>query len=113
MVETRSTAKSMANGYEKPNGNGNVNGNGRKARKRTSADDLSGETKRPRLEDKTDRTRWRMLDDKGRHTWHYLEGDEAVKKWPQSVADKYYLGLDTVRCTRNSHQTPFYHMFFF
>lgn len=37
-----------------------------------------------------------MLDEKGRHTWHYLEEDEAVQKWPQSIADKYYLGLDTV-----------------
>lgn len=54
-------------------------------------------TKRPRLEDKTDLTRWRMLDEKGRHTWHYLEDDEAIERWPQSYADKWYLGLDTVR----------------
>ncbi|EHA57490.1 lanosterol synthase [Pyricularia oryzae 70-15] len=49
--------------------------------------------KRPKLAEKTDTARWRMLDDEGRHTWHYLEDDEAVKEWPQSYADKWYLGL--------------------
>ncbi|RYP63791.1 hypothetical protein DL771_009124 [Monosporascus sp. 5C6A] len=89
MVTTRSGATAKANGFAQPNGNGT-------ARKRASGDDFSStETKRPRLEDKTDRTRWRMLDEKGRHTWHYLEEDEAAEKWPQSIADKYYLGLDT------------------
>ncbi|RYP78013.1 hypothetical protein DL769_003285 [Monosporascus sp. CRB-8-3] len=89
MVTTRSGATAKANGFAQPNGNGT-------ARKRASGDDFSStETKRPNLEDKTDRTRWRMLDEKGRHTWHYLEEDEAAKKWPQSIADKYYLGLDT------------------
>ncbi|KAI9679158.1 MAG: Lanosterol synthase (Oxidosqualene--lanosterol cyclase) [Bathelium mastoideum] len=43
----------------------------------------------------TDRTRWRMLDENGRHTWHYLQSDEEVKKWPQSTADKYFLNLPT------------------
>ena len=95
MVETRSTGRAKANGYQ------TLNGNGKEARKRTSAEDLSnGEAKRPRLQEMTDRTRWRMRDENGRHTWHYLEDDEAVKKWPQSVADKYYLGLDTV-CKTN------------
>lgn len=50
-----------------------------------------------KTDEKTDYTRWRMLDDNGRQTWHYLESDEEVKKWPQNVADKYYLGLATVR----------------
>lgn len=91
MVETRSTGRAKANGYEK------LNSDGKEARKRTGADDLnSSETKRPRLEDKTDRSRWRMLDENGRHTWHYLEDDEALKKWPLSVADMYFLGFDTV-----------------
>ncbi|KAK4445741.1 terpenoid cyclases/protein prenyltransferase alpha-alpha toroid [Podospora aff. communis PSN243] len=49
--------------------------------------------KRPRIEDRTDYTRWRMRDDESRHTWHYLEDDEAVKEWPQTHADKYFLGL--------------------
>lgn len=56
------------------------------------------EAKRPRLEDRTDYTRWRMRDDESRHTWHYLEDDKAIKEWPQTLADKYYLGLPLVRC---------------
>lgn len=49
---------------------------------------------------KTDYTRWRMLDEDGKHTWHYLDDDEVVAKWPQTLADKYYLGLPlVVTCT--------------
>ncbi|KAH7318251.1 squalene/oxidosqualene cyclase [Stachybotrys elegans] len=47
----------------------------------------------PQLYESTDRTRWRMKDDDGAHTWHYLEDDEAAKEWPQSYADKYFLNL--------------------
>jgi lanosterol synthase len=43
-----------------------------------------------------DRTRWRLKNDNGRHTWHYLEDDEAARNWPQTLADKYYLGLPLV-----------------
>lgn len=53
--------------------------------------------KRPRLEKKTDVTRWRCKDDEGRLTWHYLADDKAAKEWPQTYADKYYLGLPLVR----------------
>ena len=45
---------------------------------------------------KTDHSRWRLRDDRGRQTWHYLEDDGELKQWPQSVADKHFLGLDTV-----------------
>lgn len=45
---------------------------------------------------KTDLYRWRLKDDRGRQTWHHLETDDEVKQWPMTVADKYYLGLDTV-----------------
>jgi hypothetical protein len=45
---------------------------------------------------KTDYSRWRLLDERGRQTWQYLRTDEEVEKWPQSVADKYHLGLSTV-----------------
>ncbi|KAL8770406.1 MAG: hypothetical protein Q9209_003832 [Squamulea sp. 1 TL-2023] len=43
----------------------------------------------------TDPKKWRLLDERGRQTWHYLQSDEAVKAWPQSVADRYFLGLST------------------
>ncbi|KAI5786471.1 terpenoid cyclases/protein prenyltransferase alpha-alpha toroid [Peziza echinospora] len=43
----------------------------------------------------TDYTRWRMKSDHGRQTWHYLKTDEELKAWPQSISDKYFLGMDT------------------
>lgn len=46
--------------------------------------------------ERTDYTRWRLLDEQGRHTWHYLAADEELEAWPQSLADKHHLGLDTV-----------------
>lgn len=52
--------------------------------------------KKPRLEAKTDHTRWRMKDDDSRHTWHYLTDEKAAKEWPQSVAEKYFLDLPLV-----------------
>lgn len=51
---------------------------------------------------KTDYSRWRLRDDDGRQTWHYLESDEENEKWPQSVADKYFLGLPTVKTRLHS-----------
>jgi lanosterol synthase len=53
--------------------------------------------KRPKLQERTDYSRWRLLDERGRQTWHYLEDDEDGEEWPQSTADKYFLGLPTVR----------------
>ena len=47
-------------------------------------------------EEKTDIQRWRLLDERGCQTWHHLESDEEVKAWPQSTADKYFLGLPLV-----------------
>ncbi|KAI0157962.1 terpene synthase [Hypoxylon sp. FL1284] len=97
MVTTRSSSSSKANGTpETPQSNGKTNGSTKSSsKKRTNGGALETPTKRPRLEEKTDPTRWRMLDENGRHTWHYLEDDGAVEKWPQSCADKWYLGLDT------------------
>ena len=46
---------------------------------------------------KTDYTRWRLRDDRGCQTWHYLQSEEEVKEWPQSAADRYFLGMETVR----------------
>lgn len=45
---------------------------------------------------KTDYSRWRLVDDRGRQTWRYLESDQENLSWLQTVADKYHLGLDTV-----------------
>ena len=46
----------------------------------------------------TDYSRWRLLvNDGGRHTWHYLRTDEELANWPQNTVDKFWLGLDTVR----------------
>lgn len=54
----------------------------------------------PNLEDvkspQTDHSRWRLRDDNGRQTWHYLQTEEEVKQWPLSTSDKYHLGQDTV-----------------
>lgn len=47
---------------------------------------------------KTDYSRWRLRDDRGCQTWHYLQSEEEVKAWPQSAADRYFLGMETV-CT--------------
>lgn len=44
---------------------------------------------------KTDYSKWRLLDEKGRQTWHYLKTDEEAKAWPQTTADKWHLGLET------------------
>lgn len=57
---------------------------------------------------KTDYSRWRMLDEDGRHTWHYLDSEEDAKEWPMTYADRWYLGLDTVGrifmlCTADMH----------
>jgi lanosterol synthase len=52
--------------------------------------------KRTKLPARTDYSRWRLLDERGRQTWHYLENDEKAKAWPQSLADKYFLNLPLV-----------------
>lgn len=76
-----------------------VNGATTEVKKRNgaAANGVIRNAKRPRIEERTDYTRWRMRDDESRHTWHYIEDDEAAKKWPQTYADKYYLGLPLVR----------------
>lgn len=46
----------------------------------------------------TDYSRWRLLvNDGGRHTWHYLRTDEECKEWPQNDVDKYWIGIPLVR----------------
>ncbi|CAG8972768.1 hypothetical protein HYALB_00006860 [Hymenoscyphus albidus] len=61
--------------------------------------------KMPELQERTDFSRWRLLDEAGRQTWHYLD-DEEIKKWPQSTADKYFLGLPTDLPELPKAQTP-------
>ncbi|KAL4868710.1 hypothetical protein BDV12DRAFT_209020 [Aspergillus spectabilis] len=53
-----------------------------------------------------DRSRWRLRNDNGRQTWHYLEDDDAARRWPQSLADKYYLGLPLNQPILPKPQTP-------
>lgn len=45
--------------------------------------------------EKTDYSLWRLQVLHGRQTWHYITPDQA-KSWPQSVPEKYHLGLETV-----------------
>ena len=46
---------------------------------------------------KTDYTRWRLKDERGCQTWHYLETKDEIEQWSQSLADKWHLGMDLVR----------------
>jgi lanosterol synthase len=62
--------------------------------------DANGDTK-------TDYSRWRLTDVEARHTWMYLEDDEANEKQPQSIAEKYHLGLPTVFSARFFCKTTF------
>lgn len=68
-----------------------ANGTG-KPQARTS----NGAVKTGARDEKTDYSRWRLEDDRGCQIWHYLETDEQCEKWPQSTADKYFLGMETV-----------------
>ena len=45
--------------------------------------------------DKTDYTLWRLKVEHGRQTWHYITPKEG-ESWPQSIPEKYHLGLETV-----------------
>lgn len=67
------------------------------ARNRTR--DSNHGTQKPKIEGKTDYSRWRLRDDDSRHTWHYLTDDTELAKWPQSLAEKYFMNLPLVRPT--------------
>ncbi|KAG6334196.1 hypothetical protein ID866_4896 [Astraeus odoratus] len=55
----------------------------------------------------TDYARWRLLvNDGGRHTWHYLRTDEECEKWAQNEVDKYWLGLPLNLPSLPKAQTP-------
>jgi lanosterol synthase len=98
--------------------NGSINGaaNGtdhfgavREPKKRVGSVRRDATSRTPRVAEKTDRSRWRLLDESGRLTWHYLEDDDSARKWPQSVADKWYLGLDTVSIAKQLFLQPTKH----
>lgn len=77
--------------------NGTTNGAAKRSGSQKILNDAVGVIKSHEGDEKTDYTRWRLKDDRGCQTWHYLQSDEEMKSWPQSTADKYFLGLDTVR----------------
>lgn len=103
MVTTRSGARQSAsfdieaspllngNGHGKKRGTGLFNG------QEISSGGQEHDAKRQRVAEPVDKSRWRMKADGGRHTWHYLDDDEAAAKWPQSYAEKWYLGMHLVR----------------
>ena len=45
--------------------------------------------------ERTDFSLWRIKVLHGRQTWHYITPKEA-ESWPQTVPEKYHLGLETV-----------------
>ena len=79
--------------------NGNGNGNANRPEKHLNGF-TAASISNP---DTTDIQRWRLLDEAGQQTWHYLETDKEVKAWPQSTADRYFLGLPLV----NFNPAPF------
>ena len=79
----------------KSKADGHANGKPVQANGFAAANRQSKTTSRPVKDTKTDFSRWRLLDENGRHTWNYLRNDEEIQKWPQSVADKYHLGIPT------------------
>ncbi|KAJ3034889.1 Lanosterol synthase (Oxidosqualene--lanosterol cyclase) [Rhizophlyctis rosea] len=53
----------------------------------------------------TDLTRWRLKSVDGRQVWHYLSKEET-ESWPQTLADKYWLGLHLNVPTLPKANTP-------
>lgn len=104
MVSTRSSTRKLATATPTPDPPSTAkapleaigNGNGKKRASESSNDASEVELKRQRVFEPVDKTRWRLNADGGRHTWHYLEDDDAARKWPQSYADKWYLDLPLV-----------------
>lgn len=90
MSKARKAAQNAVNGTAI---NGTANTSARSSEKKVNGFAYHVEL----LDQKTDYSRWRLLDEQGRHTWHYLTTDEQVKAWPQTTADKFHLGLPTVR----------------
>ncbi|RHZ69532.1 hypothetical protein Glove_283g113 [Diversispora epigaea] len=43
--------------------------------------------------ERTDLEKWRLKVENGRQMWYYLENEDEIKNWPQSIVEKYWLGL--------------------
>jgi hypothetical protein len=71
--------------------------NGQSTRKPTEGVIATGVDKTPLEIDRTDYSLWRLKVKHGRQTWHYIS-PEQVEKWPQSIPEKYHLGMETVTC---------------
>jgi lanosterol synthase len=91
MIQTRLATMESPNGHANGHANGYANGyaNG-------TANGHAGTTSLRITHQTTDRSRWRLLNESGRHTWHYLKSDKEIKEWPQTIADKYHTGQPTV-----------------
>jgi lanosterol synthase len=87
MAQTRQSAQKAVNGASIDQANGHA--------KDPAKGHANGHIADPHNA-KTDRSRWRLRDVSGRHTWHYLKSDQEIQEWPQTTADKYHLGLPTV-----------------
>lgn len=79
-----------------PHANGTTNGTTKRGANQKILNGTVGAKTNSAGDQKTDYTRWRLKDDRGCQTWHYLESEEEIKAWPQSTADKYFLGMETV-----------------
>lgn len=111
MVSTRnSTRKSSGLSPEAPTATttATVSPVAAKVNKRNGAatNGADHDAKRRKVAEPVDKTRWRLNADDGRHTWHYLDDDQAVKEWPQSYADKWYLDLPLVRVALTQWTPP-------
>jgi hypothetical protein len=69
--------------------------NGVKSLKITEGALATGVDSFPVIE-RTDYSLWRLKVEHGRQTWHYITPEEA-KEWPQTIPEKYHLGLNTVQ----------------
>lgn len=46
---------------------------------------------------------WRLKVVEGAQTWHYLDTDDERKAWPQTLWDRYHLGLPIVNIFQARH----------
>lgn len=89
-----------------PHANGPTNGATKRGTTQEVLNGSSGVKSTKEEAPKTDYTRWRLKDDRGCQTWHYMDSDEENNAWPQSTADKYFLGLNTVSLTAALQRIP-------